>query len=82
MPHQKKESVSVSFLENKVLSTSEAAAYLGVSRKTLLKYCRSRQLSFMRFPGGDFRFRESVLEIFMRRCTVSAGAERGYGVAV
>jgi excisionase family DNA binding protein len=57
------------------LSTAQAAAFLGVSKKTLLKYCHSRKISFMRYPGGDYRFRESVLDIFMRRCTIPSSLE-------
>ena len=52
------------------LSTIEAAAYIGVGRKTLLKYCRLRHITHMIYPGGEFRFRESVLEDFMERCTI------------
>jgi excisionase family DNA binding protein len=55
------------------LSTSEAAKHIGVSKKTLLKYCRQRHITFMRYPGGEFRFRQSALDVFMSRCTVRAG---------
>jgi excisionase family DNA binding protein len=52
------------------LSTSEAAKYIGVSKKTLLKYCRHRHLVYMRYPGGEFRFRPTALDVFMARCTI------------
>jgi len=54
------------------LSTSEAAKYIGVSKKTLLKYCRKRHVVYMRYPGGEFRFRQSALDVFMARCTIQA----------
>jgi excisionase family DNA binding protein len=43
------------------MSTTEAAAYLGISKNTLLKYCRERHIGFMRYAGGEFRFRQSNL---------------------
>jgi excisionase family DNA binding protein len=52
------------------LSTSEAAKYIGVSKKTLLKYCRHRHVVYMRYPGGEFRFRPTALDVFMARCTI------------
>jgi excisionase family DNA binding protein len=52
------------------LSTSEAAKYIGVSKKTLLKYCRQRHVVYMRYPGGEFRFRPTALDVFMARCTI------------
>lgn len=53
------------------LSTKAAAVYLGVSKKTLLKYCKARHLVYMRYPGGEFRFRQSSLDLFQARCTVN-----------
>jgi excisionase family DNA binding protein len=52
------------------LSTSGAAKYIGVSKKTLLKYCRQRHVVYMRYPGGEFRFRPTALDVFMARCTI------------
>ena len=52
------------------LSSSDAALYIGVSKKTLLKYCRQHHITFMRYPGGEFRFRQSALDLFMARCTI------------
>jgi excisionase family DNA binding protein len=53
-----------------VLPTSEAAKYIGVSKKTLLKYCHQRHITFMRYPDGSFRFRKTALDLFMARCTI------------
>ena len=61
----------------RTLTTSQAAEVLGISKKTLLKYCRSGQISFMRYPGGDYRFRETTLDIFQRRCTISSSEPSG-----
>jgi excisionase family DNA binding protein len=54
----------------KTMSTKEAAQYIGVSKKTLLKYCRQHHVTFMRYPGGEFRFRQTALDVFMARCTI------------
>lgn len=62
---------AIAFAE-RTLSTAEAAERLGVSKKTLLKYCREHYITYMRYPGGEFRFRESVLEMFQARCTIKA----------
>lgn len=56
------------------MSTSQAAKYIGVSKKTLLKYCRERHIVFMRYPGGEFRFRKAALDLFMARSTVQGKA--------
>jgi excisionase family DNA binding protein len=61
-------------MSERTLSTREAAAYIGVSKKTLLKYCRDRHITYMRYPGGEFRFRQSALDVFMGRCTVQKAA--------
>jgi excisionase family DNA binding protein len=53
-----------------VLITSEAAKYIGVSKKTLLKYCHKHHITFMRYPDGSFRFRKIALDQFMARCTI------------
>jgi excisionase family DNA binding protein len=57
-------------MSERTLSTKNAAAHIGVSKKTLLKYCRQRHITFMRYPGGEFRFRLVALDLFMGRCTV------------
>jgi excisionase family DNA binding protein len=53
-----------------VLPTSEAAKYISVSKKTLLKYCHQYYVTFMRYPDGSFRFRRTALDQFMARCTI------------
>ncbi len=55
-----------------VLITSEAAKHIGVSKKTLLKYCHQHHVTFMRYPDGSFRFRRTALDQFMARCTIGA----------
>lgn len=57
-------------MSDRTFSSLEAAKYIGVSKKTLLKYCRDRHLTYMRYPGGEFRFRQSALDLFMARCTI------------
>jgi excisionase family DNA binding protein len=53
-----------------IMSTIDAAKYIGVSKKTLLKYCHERHIAYMRYPGGEFRFRQSALDLFMAHCTI------------
>jgi excisionase family DNA binding protein len=48
------------FFENQILNTREAAEYLGVSKKTLLKYVRSGELPARRL-GRSLRFLRSTL---------------------
>lgn len=45
---------------------------LGVSKKTLLKYCRQLRIAYIRYPDGSFRFREETLEFFLGHNTVPA----------
>jgi excisionase family DNA binding protein len=57
-----------------ILTTADAADYLGVTKKTLLKYCKRGQGPvFMPYPGGEYRFRESSLDIWMKRREVHPG---------
>jgi len=53
-----------------VLRAVAAAKYLGVSKKTLLKYCAQRHVVYMRYPDGSFRFRKAALDVFMAKCTI------------
>jgi excisionase family DNA binding protein len=53
----------------RILSTAGAAAYIGVSKKTILKYCRRREITFMIYPGGEYRFRQSALDIWLAKRT-------------
>jgi excisionase family DNA binding protein len=59
-------------MAEKTVGTTEAAKQLGVSKKTLLKWCSERRISYIRYPGGQFRFRESTIDIFQARHTVPA----------
>jgi excisionase family DNA binding protein len=56
----------------KTYSTIEAAEALRISKKTLLKYCKEKRIAYIRYPGGDFRFRESTLNFFLGQNTVPA----------
>lgn len=55
----------------KVYSTNEAARALGISKRSLLQYCRERRISYVRLKG-KFVFRESVLDMFLGRNSVPA----------
>jgi len=59
-------------LQEKKYSTVDAATMLGVSKKTLLKWCREKRISYIRYPGGVFKFRESVLDIFLQHNSIPA----------
>jgi excisionase family DNA binding protein len=59
-------------LSERTVGTAEAAKYIGVSKKTILKYCRKRQITFMIYPGGEYRFRQSALDIWMASRTYQA----------
>lgn len=58
----------------RILNSSEAAKVIGVSKKTLLKFCHRRQINFMVYPDGSFRFRQSALDLWMSQRTVTAKA--------
>jgi excisionase family DNA binding protein len=55
------------------LSSCEAAAYIGVSKKTLLLYCKRRQITFTIHPSGAYRFRQSALDVWLASRTVAGG---------
>lgn len=57
-----------------ILTTSQAAEDLHVSRKTLLGYARRRLIVYMRHPSGQFHFRQSALDLFQAKCTVKNSA--------
>jgi len=57
---------------DKLYKANEAARMLGVSKRTFLKWCHESRISFIRYPGGAYKFRESVLEIFLGRNTIPA----------
>jgi excisionase family DNA binding protein len=60
--------------EDVVMSYREAAAFLGVSARTLERYVRERQVPFIRFPQrgewGAVRFLRSQLLKWMEQRTV------------
>lgn len=45
-----------------LLRTSEVAALLGVSRETVRRWCASNKIPHGRFPGGQIRVPESVVQ--------------------
>lgn len=47
------------------LPTKEAAAYLGIHRKTLQDLARRREVSAIRSPGGRLSFRLSTLNRYL-----------------
>jgi len=53
-------------------STVDAAKSLGVSTKTLLKWCREKRITYIRYPNGAFKFREETLNFFLGHHTVLA----------
>jgi excisionase family DNA binding protein len=51
----------------RALTTTQAAAFLGVSERTLRRYLALGLLSYGRLPGGHYRLREEALEAFLAR---------------
>ncbi len=49
------------------LTTAEAAAFLGVSERTLRRYLALGLLSYGRLPGGHYRLMEETLVEFLAR---------------
>jgi len=49
------------------LTTTEAAAFLGVSERTLRRYLALGLLSYGRLPGGHYRLMEETLVEFLAR---------------
>ena len=49
------------------LTTTEAAAFLGVSERTLRRYLTLGLLSYGRLPGGHYRLMEETLVEFLAR---------------
>lgn len=43
----------------------EAAKYIGVSQKTLRRYCAKRLINFYLTAGGHYRFRQSAIDLFL-----------------
>ena len=65
-------------LHERKYSTADAAKLLGVSKKTLLKWCREKRISYIRYPSGVFKFREETLNFFLGHHTVHAKAPSVY----
>jgi excisionase family DNA binding protein len=61
--------------EKEIMRAVEAAEYIGVSKKTLLGYCKRRLINFMRYPDSSFRFRKSALDLFMAQCEIKASGK-------
>jgi len=59
---------------SEIVSTIAASRYIGVSKKTLLKYCRRREITFMIYPSGEYRFRTSSLDIWLAKRTYQSKA--------
>ena len=51
----------------KLLTTSEVAARLGVSRQTAHRYIAEGRIPAQETPGGQYRVEESVVSAFLRR---------------
>jgi excisionase family DNA binding protein len=62
---------------DKRYKTPEAAKYLGVSKKTLLKYCTQNRIGYHRYPSGAFYFRQIDLDLFDARTYVPAIQRKG-----
>lgn len=56
------------------LSLDKAAAYLGVSKRTLSRYAHARKISYVKGDGATspLRFKISVLEAFAQKNSVPA----------
>jgi excisionase family DNA binding protein len=52
---------------NGALTTTEAAAFLGVSERTLRRYLALGLLPYGRLPGGHYRLLEETLMEFLTR---------------
>ncbi len=48
-----------------LLETAEAADYLGVHPKTLVRWVRKGTVRAMRTPGGRYRYRQADLDAFV-----------------
>jgi excisionase family DNA binding protein len=62
---------------DKLFKTPEAAKYLGISKKTLLKYCAKNRIGYHRYPSGAFYFRQSDLGLFLARTYVPSVQRKG-----
>lgn len=60
--------------ESGLLDTADAAQFLHVHQKTLMRWVREGQLEAMRTPGGRLRFRQSDLDAFIAKGVERNGA--------
>ena len=44
---------------------AQAAKQIGVSQKTLRRYCIKRLINFYLTAGGHYRFRQSAIDLFL-----------------
>lgn len=49
---------------DKLLNSAEAAEKLGISRRTLRRWCAEGLIIHSRTAGGDFRFRQDAIDFF------------------
>lgn len=71
-------------MNDRLLTTREVAAYLGLSPETVLRRCRSGELPGIRLAKNVLRFRESAVEAWLEgreRSPVPATSNRPTGVA-
>jgi excisionase family DNA binding protein len=50
---------------DKLLNSAEAAEKLGISRRTLRRWCAKGLIIHSRTAGGDFRFRQDAIDFFV-----------------
>jgi excisionase family DNA binding protein len=55
--------------EGSLLSSKEAAEYLGVSTTTIQRMCRNKLISFLKVTPHEYRFNPADLELFKRSRT-------------
>ena len=65
-----------------LLPAKVAAKKLGLSKKTLLKYCQERRLNYIALPGytdrkkkqhpGAYKFRQSAIDLFIAQHEIKA----------
>jgi excisionase family DNA binding protein len=68
-------SATTSGPSTKKYKTTTAAEYLGISKWTLLDYCKRRLIGYQRYRGG-FVFRQADLDAFEARTYIPAIQKR------
>jgi excisionase family DNA binding protein len=51
----------------KLLTSAQVCEGLNISRRTLRRYCKMKLINYIPLPGGDFRFRQSAVELFINQ---------------